>query len=264
VQPTTSLASILAATRERLGPLRRHQAELFRAAATVAPPPPILPALQGPDVAVIAEVKRRSPSVGAIALHLDPGDHAAAYVAGGARAISVLTEDRHFGGCLADLAAVTARVSAPVLRKDFVLDAIQVAEARVHGASAVLLIVRALDRMALRDLREVARELGLACLVEVHSLGELDRALEVGPEIVGVNARDLDSFEVNLSASEPVLRAIPPGMVAVAESGLASPADVERVAGWGADAVLVGTAVAAARDPVAAVRALTGTARQSR
>ncbi|HXV87129.1 MAG TPA: indole-3-glycerol-phosphate synthase, partial [Gemmatimonadales bacterium] len=214
--------------------------------------------------AVMAEVKRRSPSAGAIAMHLDPAEHAAMYVTAGARAVSVLTEERHFGGSLADLAAVTGRVRAPVLRKDFVLDEIQVAEARLHGASAVLLIVRALDRAALRDLRQVARDLGLACLIEVHTLGELDRALAVSPDLVGVNARDLDTFDVNVRAIEPVLRAVPPDVVAVAESGLATPGDVEMVAAWGADAVLVGTAVAGARDPGGAVRSLVGTPRRSR
>ena len=235
-----------------------------RAAEAAATPLPIVPALWGGDVAVIAEVKRRSPSAGAIAEELEPGDHAAAYVAGGARAVSVLTEARHFGGSLGDLDAVASRVRTPLLRKDFVLDEVQIAEARLHGASAILLIVRALDRVALRDLREAAHGLGLACLVEVHSLGELDRALEVKPEMVGANARDLDSFAVDMEAIEPVLRAIPPTVLAVAESGLSTRADVERVARWGADAVLVGTAVAAARDPAAAVRGLTGAPRRTR
>jgi indole-3-glycerol phosphate synthase len=259
-----ALTSILAATREQVGQLHRRRAELLRAAESAPPRAALAPALQGEDIAVIAEVKRRSPSAGAIAETLDPVVHARAYVAGGARAVSVLTEPRHFGGSLADLEAVASRVDVPLLRKDFVIDEIQLAEARLHGASAVLLIVRALDRVALRDLRGTARSLGLACLVEVHSLGELDRALDVAPEMIGVNARDLETFRVNLGAIEPVLRAIPPGTVAVAESGLVSRADVEAVAAWGADAVLVGTAVAAAPDPASAVRALVGVGRMGR
>lgn len=218
-------------------------------------------ALAGRHVAVIAEVKRRSPSAGPIAEQLDPVGHAVAYRSGGAAAVSVLTEGPHFGGSLNDLAAVAAAVDIPVLRKDFIIDELQVMEARVHGASAVLLIVRALDQVALRDLSQTVGDLGLGCLIEVHSLGELDRALAVEPELVGVNARDLETFELDLVSMEPVLRAIPPGVIAVAESGLATRSDVERVAAWGADAVLVGTAVSSAREPEWAVRALTGVPR---
>jgi indole-3-glycerol phosphate synthase len=211
---------------------------------------------------VIAEIKRRSPSAGAIAESLDPVEHAVAYQRGGASAVSVLTEGPHFGGSLADLTAVVSAVEVPVLRKDFIIDEVQLLEARIHGASAVLLIVRALDQATLVDLRQTAEDLGLACLVEVHTLGELDRALAVNPELVGVNARDLETFELDLAHVEPALRAVPPGVVAVAESGMSTREDVERAAAWGADAVLVGTAMSAARQPEAAVRALTGVERR--
>jgi indole-3-glycerol phosphate synthase len=221
-------------------------------------------ALAGPDVTVIAEIKRRSPSAGIIASGLDAADWARRYVAGGARAVSVLTDERHFGGSLDDLGAVRRAVSAPVLRKDFILDPLQLLESRAAGASAVLLIVRALDGAALRDLGAAARELGLARLIEVHGPAELEAALDVGPEAIGVNARDLDSFAVSLDGIARVLAAVPAGTVAVAESGIATRADVERVAAWGADAILVGAALAGAVDPAATVRRLAGVARTPR
>jgi indole-3-glycerol phosphate synthase len=220
--------------------------------------------LRGGSVAVIAEVKRRSPSAGAIAQDLSPATHARAYAAGGAAAISVLTDEAYFGGSLADLDAVREAVALPLLRKDFILDELQLYEARAHGASAVLLIVRALEPPHLRDLAQAARELELAPLVEVHDHDELDRALAVQPDAVGVNARDLDTFRVEVERIEPILRAVPPGITAIAESGLRRRPDVELVAAWGADAVLVGSAIAAAADPEAAVRGLTGVARRGR
>jgi indole-3-glycerol phosphate synthase len=261
---TGRLAQILQAALARAAELRPRRAALRRQAAEAAAPPRWEAAFDGPEVTVIGEVKRRSPSAGAIAEHLSPGAHAQAYVSGGAAAISVLTEALHFGGSLEDLDEVRQAVAVPLLRKDFILDEAQLYEARIHGASAVLLIVRALDVAALRDLAAGARELGLARLVEVHGPEELDRALEVAPDAVGVNARDLDTFAVDLDAIEPVLRAVPADMMAVAESGLASRADVARVAGWGADAVLVGAAIAASADPAAAVRRLAGVPRVGR
>lgn len=215
-------------------------------------------------MAVIGEVKRRSPSAGVIAEGLSPAGHARAYVSGGAVAVSVLTDPVHFGGSLEDLAEVVRSVPVPVLRKDFILDEPQLYEARIHGASAVLLIVRVLEAGALRELAAGAKEVGLGRLVEVHGPEELDRALEVAPETVGVNARDLETFLVDVEGIEAVLRAVPGDTIAVAESGLATRADVERVAAWGADAVLVGTAIAASADPAGAVRGLAGVARVGR
>jgi indole-3-glycerol phosphate synthase len=213
---------------------------------------------------VIAEVKRRSPSAGAIAPGLDPGRLAAAYASGGAAAISVLTDGPFFGGSLDDLVAVRRAVSLPVLRKDFLIDPVQLYESRAAGASAVLLIVRALDHALLQDLSALARALGLARLVEVHTAAELELAAGLDPEAIGVNSRDLDAFTVSLDAIAPLLRAVPSQVLAVAESGIGGPDGVARVAAWGADAVLVGTAVARAEDPARAVAALAGVARLGR
>ncbi len=213
---------------------------------------------------MIAEVKRRSPSAGTIAEGLDPLGHARSYESGGAGAISVLTDFEFFGGSLEDLQQVRAGVSVPVLRKDFILDPVQVYESRAAGASAVLLIVRALDPNELADLSQLAKELGLGVLVEVHSQSELDSAVRVAPTSIGVNSRDLMTFQVDVEATQAVLRAIPGEISAVAESGLKSRADIERVAEWGVDAVLVGTALAGASNPAAAVAELGGVLRRDR
>ena len=258
---TAALDRILDATRARVDALRARSRELERAASDAPDPPPWEAALRGSDVAVIAEVKRRSPSVGEIAPGLEPAAWAESYVRGGARAVSVLTEPEHFGGSLADIGGVRAATAVPVLRKDFMLDPVQIHEARAAGASAVLLIVRVVDAGSLRALSDAARDLGMARLVEVHDLAELEVALQLEPESVGVNARDLRSFSVDQSGVEQVLRAVPAGVLAVAESGIGARADVERVAAWGADAVLVGTAVARAEDRERAVRALVGVER---
>lgn len=213
---------------------------------------------------MIAEVKRRSPSAGTIAAGLDPVAVARSYESGGAGAISVLTDSEFFGGSLEDLEQVRAGVRVPVLRKDFILDPVQVYQSRAAGASAVLLIVRALDQSELADLSQLARELGLGVLVEVHSQAELDSALRVAPTSIGVNSRDLMTFRVDVESTQAVLRAIPGRISAVAESGLKSRADVERVAEWGVDAVLVGTALAGASNPAAAVAELGGVLRRDR
>lgn len=259
-----TLTDILQTARRRAAALAAHRAQLEAAARQAPPPIPWLAALRGADVAVIAELKRRSPSVGAIAEGIEPAAHARAYVAGGARAISVLTEEPHFGGTLADLDAVRRAVRVPLLRKDFLVVPEQVYEARVHGASAVLLIVRALAREELRELSALAEELGLARLVEVHEPAELDAALAVGPDCVGVNSRDLETLALDLEAALALLAEIPSEYVAVAESGMHGRRDVERAARSGADAVLVGTALAGAPDPGAAVRDLVGVRRRGR
>jgi indole-3-glycerol phosphate synthase len=261
---TGTLSTILATARQRVAGLRARRDALRSAAERTDPPPQFTGALRGATVAVIAEVKRRSPSAGAIAESLSPATHARAYAAGGAAAISVLTDETYFGGSLADLDAVREAVTLPLLRKDFILDELQLYEARAHGASAVLLIVRVLEPPRLRDLAQAARELALAPVVEVHDADELERALAVEPGAVGVNARDLDTFRVETERIEPILRAVPQAITAIAESGLSRRPDVERVAAWGADAVLVGSAIAAAADPEAAVRGLTGVARRGR
>lgn len=258
------MSSIVAATVAKLGPLKARRGDLERLASRTAHAPPWKSAFESGDVAVIAEVKRRSPSAGDIAPKLDPAILAAAYVAGGARAISVLTEGPHFGGSPDDLAKVRQAVPVPVLRKDFILDPVQVFESRAMGASAILLIARALPAPKLTELSRLARELGLAILVEVHRPEELSSAIDVEPDAIGVNSRDLETFHVDVAGVEALLARIPAGIVAVAESGLRARSDVELVARWGADAVLVGTALASAADPAASVRALTGVARKGR
>lgn len=250
---------------KRAGALTTGRVDLERAAADVTVRAGWPECLTGqPNLSVIAEVKRRSPSVGDIAPDVDPAGHARAYAAGGAAAVSVLTDDIHFGGSLDDLRLVAAAVDVPVLRKDFIVDPLQLLEARAAGASAVLLIVRALSTRTLAALMRESEALGLGTLVEVHHPGELDIALGTGAAVVGVNARDLDTFNVDLDSMETVLGAIPSGVVAIAESGIGSTGDVERVAAWGADGILVGTSVVKAPDPAEAVRRLCGTARRGR
>jgi len=258
----TTLDTLLDAARKRAAALKPRARELERAAAKVAAPPPFAAALQGSVVGVIAEVKRRSPSAGPIQPGLDPVAHATAYETGGARAISVLTETDHFGGSLEDLDRVAAGVRLPVLRKDFLLDELQLLEARGAGASAVLLIARALPGGRLRDLAVEAQGMGLGTLIEVHTEAEVDRALVASPTAVGVNSRDLATFTIDLRVAERLLGMIPMAIPAVAESGIETRDDVARMAAAGADLVLVGTALAREREPGTAVRGLVGVTRQ--
>jgi indole-3-glycerol phosphate synthase len=209
--------------------------------------------LKGEGVAVIAEVKRASPSKGAMAAIADPAALAEDYEAGGASVISVLTEQRRFGGSLADLAAVRAAVQVPLLRKDFVVSSYQLWEARAHGADMVLLIVAALEQNALVSLVERAVSIGLIPLVEVHADEELDRALEAGAKIVGVNARDLATLEVDRGVFARLAPQIPDGVVKIAESGIRGPHDLLAYAASGADAVLVGESLVTGKDPRSAV-----------
>jgi len=212
-------------------------------------------------LAVIAEIKRRSPSKGALAPDLDPAATAAAYEAGGAACLSVLTDAQFFGGSVADLqAARAAAPQTPVLRKDFTIDPDQVYETRGIGADAVLLIVAAVpDDGVLRELHELADDLRLAALVEVHDEAELDRALALGPTLVGVNARDLGTFAEDLSVSERLVAQLPDETLSVAESAIRSLDDARRMADAGFDAVLVGEALVRANDPTALVRDIAAT-----
>jgi indole-3-glycerol phosphate synthase len=215
-----------------------------------------LAALRQPGIAVIAEVKRQSPSKGPLAAIDDPAALAAQYEAGGARVISVLTEQRRFGGSLADLDAVRARVDVPVLRKDFVVTSYQVWEARAHGADLVLLIVAALEQEALVSLVERTESLGMTALVEVHDELEAERALLAGAKVVGVNARDLRTLEIDRSTFAKVAPVLPASVVKVAESGVRGPHDLLAYAHDGADAVLVGEGVVVGGDPRSAVAEL--------
>jgi indole-3-glycerol phosphate synthase len=210
-------------------------------------------ALRQPGVAVIAEVKRSSPSKGALAAIGDPAALAADYEAGGAAVISVLTEQRRFGGSLADFDAVRARVATPLLRKDFMVSSDQLWEARAHGADLVLLIVAALEQEALISLLERTESLGMTPLVEVHDELELVRALEAGAKVVGVNARDLKTLEVDRGVFGRLSPAIPDAVVKVAESGVRGPHDLLAYAAHGADAVLVGEGVVVGGNPRQAV-----------
>jgi indole-3-glycerol phosphate synthase len=232
------------------------EAELRRAVELAAPAVDPLPALRMPGVSLIAEVKRRSPSKGALADIADPAGLASSYEAGGAAVISVLTERRRFGGSLDDLRAVRARVGIPVLRKDFIVTPYQLWEARAAGADLALLIVAALDQPLLESLHAEALSLGLTPLVEVHDEAEVDRAVAAGAQLVGVNARNLKTLEVDRDTFARVAPAIPPGVVTVAESGIRGPQDVVASARQGADVVLVGEVLVKGDDPARAVAEL--------
>ncbi|MET9554803.1 indole-3-glycerol phosphate synthase TrpC [Streptomyces sp. NPDC006645] len=240
------LDGILAGAREDLALRRREvpQRELADRAASRPAGRDVTGLLRGgAGVRVIAEVKRASPALGPIADIADPAALAAAYEAGGAAAVSVLTEGRRFGGSLADLDAVRARVRLPVLRKDFVVDPYQVWEARAHGAELVLLIVAALEQPLLTDLLALAAEVGLTPLVEVHDAAEAVRALDAGAPVIGVNARDLRTLDVDRGTFARVAPEIPADVVRIAESGVRGPDDVAAYGALGADAVLVGRSV---------------------
>jgi indole-3-glycerol phosphate synthase len=254
------LDDIVAGVREDLEPRRAavSEADLRAALADVDPPRDPMPAFRAEGSSVIAEVKRRSPSKGALAEIPDPATLARQYAAGGAAAISVLTEQRRFGGSLADLRAVRAAVDTPLLRKDFVVEPYQVLEARAAGADLVLLIVAALDDDTLRRLHDQARELGLAVLVEVHDEAETERAVALGAGLVGVNARNLKTLEIDQDAFGRLAPLIPDDRVKVAESGIFGPVDVKRYVAEGARVVLVGEALVKDGDPEGAVRAMTG------
>ena len=217
-----------------------------------------MPALRTRGSSVIAEVKRRSPSKGHLADIPDPASLAVAYAAGGAAAISVLTEERRFGGSLDDLRTVRRAVGTPLLRKDFVVETYQVVEARAAGADLVLLIVAALDDDTLRRLHDEARELGLTVLVEVHDEAETERAVALGAELVGVNARNLKTLDVDPDAFGRLAPLVPSDRVLVAESGISDETDVERYVAEGARAVLVGEALVKDGAPREAVARMTG------
>jgi indole-3-glycerol phosphate synthase len=253
----TYLDELLAGAHRRVAHARsREPLPVLRERARRVPAPPSLyDALVGDDVAVIAEVKRASPSKGPLAIDLDAAAQARAYLDGGAAAISVLTEPERFRGTLEDLAAVAA-LGRATLRKDFVVDPYQIWEARSAGASAVLLIVAALDATTLRTLHDEAHAAGLGVLVEVHDEAEVELARQAGARIVGVNARDLRTFELDRDAFARLRPMLPEGCLAVAESGIRGPADVQQAAEDGADAVLVGESLVTASNPQAAVTAL--------
>jgi indole-3-glycerol phosphate synthase len=233
---------------------RRVTLDQLKDMAGRAPSPvDAMAALRGQDVAVIAEVKRASPSKGAMAAIADPAALAVDYEAGGARVISVLTEPRRFAGSLEDLAAVREAVQVPLLRKDFVISSYQLWEARAHGADMALLIVAALEQPALVSLVERAVSIGLVPLVEVHDDEELDRAVLAGAKIIGVNARNLATLEVDRGVFARLAPRIPEGIIKIAESGVRGPHDLLAYAAAGANAVLVGESLVTGKDPRSAV-----------
>jgi indole-3-glycerol phosphate synthase len=257
---TTYLDAILARKREEVAASRaaRPEAEVRARLADAPPARDFRAALsdRGGPARIIAEVKRASPSAGAISADLDAVAQAGRYQAAGAAAISVLTDGPGFGGSLDDLVAVRAAVQLPVLRKDFTVDGYQLVEARAAGADAALLIVAALPGDQLRRLHDLCGELGLHALVEVHDQAEVALALAAGARIVGVNNRDLRTFQVDLATSERLIPGFPPGVKGVAESGVRTAEDARRLRLAGAPNLLVGEALVRAADPGALLRAL--------
>ena len=258
------LGRLSVAAAVRAAALQAHQSELRAHAGDAPPAPGFAAALRRRDVAVVAEVKRRSPSKGVINAAIDAAEQAASYARGGAAALSILTEPAEFGGAVSDLADARRATTVPLLKKDFHVDPVQVLEARAAGASALLLIARALAPDRLRAMADAAREVGIEVLVEVRSEAELEDALAIDAAVIGVNSRDLETLIIDPEVTTRLIAMIPPDRIAIAESGLTSRRDVERVAAVGADAVLVGSSISAAADPATAVTALTGVGRTHR
>ncbi len=257
--PEDILQRIIETKRTEVEALRRSLSGLRDRAETAPPPRDFLGSLQGGDaVAVIAEIKRRSPGAGEIRPNLDPIRLGPKYEAGGAAALSVLTDETYFGGSLEDLTGVRGLVEIPVLRKDFVIDESQVYEARGAGADAILLIVRILDDERLRGLRTLAEELGMSVLVEASDSAEVERGLAAGARLLGINNRNLETFETRIDVTLSLAARVPPTVVLVSESGIHTAADVCSLGEKGVDAVLVGESLLRQEDPGAGVSALAG------
>ena len=253
------LDDIVASTRRRIEEAKQKVSEdvLEQRSVSQHAPRDFAAALQADDVTAIAEIKRATPAKGSLAADLDAGRTAAAYAEGGAAAISVLTEPDHFKGSLDDLEAAT-RAGLPVLRKDFIVDPFQLLESRAAGADSVLLIVRILDEPSLRSLVKLSRSLGMEPLVEVHTEEELGWALDVEALVIGVNHRDLDTFDVDPERTLKLAPQVPAGVVLVGLSGVSTRAEVEELGAAGARSVLVGEALVTADDPVVKLRELLG------
>lgn len=240
------------------------RAELEAIVREAGPVPDFAAALRGPQVAVIAELKRSSPSKGTLDASLDAADRTRRYVAGGAAALSILTEPSRFGGSLADLRDARAAVPVPLLRKDFITHEVQLLEARAYGASAVLLIARALDPSELAELGAAATALGLTPLVEIRDEAELARAVGIPQAVIGVNNRDLETLVIEPEVGARMIPLVPADRVAVYESGITDAAGVARAAALGADAVLVGSSLSVAADVEGTLRALAAVTRTGR
>ena len=259
------LASIVRSKHGEIAGLEERRWELESALADAPEPRAFRTALANPGhVALIAECKRRSPGAGDIRPDLDPGVLTRGYERAGARALSVLTDSTYFGGDLDDIRAVRASTSLPILRKDFTLHPLQLLEARVGGADAVLLIVRILSDVDLSALHAEARSLGLDVLVEVHDEVELERAVALGADLVGINNRDLSTFTTDLDTTLRLLDGVPDDVVLVSESGVRTPNDVARLGGAGVDAVLVGETLLRGEDPEVTARGLSHVRREAR
>lgn len=252
------LDSIIDGVREDLAQRRLPMGELLASIEVAPPVRDCLPALLTDEISIIAEVKRSSPSKGALASILDPANLAAQYQEAGATVVSVLTEQRHFGGTLADLDSVRKDIDLPILRKDFMVDEYQFYEARAHGADVVLLIVAALSQNQLDDYFLLSKELGMRALLEVHTADELERALTISPEIIGVNSRNLKTLAVDTRAFAELIPQIPREIARVAESGISTRAEVEFAHSVGATAILVGEALVRAQTPSVAIKQLLG------
>ena len=264
IPPTGPLGELTRGSAERARASEVDRVELIERISAAPQAPSFVLALRGAQICVIAELKRRSPSKGSINEDLAAGERAMAYEVGGAAALSVLTEHSRFGGSLDDLRDVRRSVQLPLLRKDFITAPIQLLEARAYGASAVLLIARALEPARLEELAGAAAALGLECLVEVRNERELGLALAIAGAAIGVNNRDLETLEIDDAVGARLLPLVPPERIAVYESGVRGIAEVERAAAAGADAVLVGSVLSNADDGARAVRDLTGVPRHAR
>ena len=254
----SALDSIIAGVREDLEQRRLPMGKLLEHLEMAPPVRDCLPNLLSEEISIISEIKRSSPSKGSLAPIDDPAGLAAQYEQAGAAVISVLTERRRFGGSLDDLDIVRKAVDIPVLRKDFMVSEYQFYEARAHGADVVLLIVAALSQNQLDDYYQLSKELGMKALVEVHTHDELERALEISPEIVGVNSRNLKTLEVDTQAFSQLIPQIPSGIARVAESGISKRDDVVFAQECGATAILVGEALVRTQSPSVAINELLG------
>jgi indole-3-glycerol phosphate synthase len=252
------LDSIIEGVREDLSRRRKPLAQIHEALTQAPQVIDAHPLLSRPGIQVIAEVKRSSPSKGALAKIDNPAKLSEQYAKAGASVISVLTEERRFGGSLTDLDQVRKGCTLPILRKDFMVDEYQFLEARAHGADVVLLIVAALSPSQLKDFYDLATELKMGVLVEIHTESELEQAMEISPRIIGVNSRNLKTLEVDRQVFTSLLPSIPDEVIKVAESGISTREDVEFAERYGAQAILVGEALVRAGDPISAMRTLLG------
>jgi len=252
------LDSIIEGVREDLAARRLPLSQIHEAMENATKPLDAYAFLSQSEMNVIAEVKRSSPSKGALAPITDPAALAEQYQAAGAAAVSVLTERRRFAGSLEDLDAVRARVTIPVLRKDFMIDEYQFLEARAHSADIVLLIVAALSRSQLKDFYDLSCELGMASLIEVHTAQELESAMEISPRMIGINSRNLKTLDVDTRAFIDLIPQIPVEIIRVAESGISTRSDVQAAQSAGASVILVGEALVKSGDPISAMQELLG------